>query len=470
MGMRRFMLLAALSALLVSVMPGAASAGKAKAPDAPDYYVDEATLPFEPLPGFESAEQLWGIHNNAGYQIEVPANWNGDLIMWAHGYRGEGARLFFNREEFPAGSGLYQPAEFPPDVRAWMLANGYAWAQSTYSKNGYNVAQGVKDTHALSKFFNGLVGNPEDVFIIGYSMGGHITAVSAEQYANSYAAAMPMCGVVGDYELFDYFLDFNVAAQQIALGTSSFPVADDYLTTTVPQVKAALGPIFPFVLNADGAAFAQLVELRSGGDRPYFDDAFRFWNSTATNPNGNFLFDLGTGNGALPGRPGVAADNVGVEYQTDLDPALSAAEIALNEGIAHVQADRSARSSNGLSNVPKVSGDIRIPTLTLHNTGDLFVPFHNEIVYGNEAAESGTSDLLVQRAILGAIHCDIDGSEIVAGLSALIDWTDGGPKPEGDAVLDPAVVADPTFGCEFTLVPKFAGLTAAGTPSLAFCP
>jgi pimeloyl-ACP methyl ester carboxylesterase len=351
-----------------------------------------------------------------------------------------------------------------------MLENGYAWAQSTYSKNGYNVAQGVKDTHALSKRFNGLVGKPTDVFITGYSMGGHITAVSAEQFSRSYTAAMPMCGVVGDYELFDYFLDFNVAAQQIALGTSSFPVADDYLTATVPEVKAALGPFFPFVLNADGAAFAQLVELRSGGDRPYFDDAFRFWNSTATDPNGNFLFDLGTGNGALPGRPGVAADNIGVEYQTDLDPALSASEIALNEGIARVQADRSARSSNGLSNVPKVSGDIQIPTLTLHNVGDLFVPFHNEVVYGAEAASSGTSDLLVQRAILGAIHCDFAASEVIAGLSDLITWVDGGPRPAGDDVLDTASVADPQFGCQFTLEPKFAGLSATGTPSLAFCP
>ena len=351
-----------------------------------------------------------------------------------------------------------------------MLDNGYAWAQSTYSKNGYNVAQGVKDTHALSKRFNGLVGKPNDVFITGYSMGGHITAVSAEQYSRSYAAAMPMCGVVGDYELFDYFLDVNAAAQQIALGTSQFPVGDDYLTTTVPAIKAELGPFFPFVLDADGQAFAQLVELRSGGDRPGFDDAFRFWNSSVTDPDGNFLFGLGTGNGALPGRPGVGVDNIGVVYQTDLDPALSAAEVALNDGIVRVAADRSARSSNGLSNVPKVVGDISIPTLTMHNLGDLFVPFHNEIVYAAEAEASGTSDLLVQRAILGAVHCDFAASEIISGLSDLISWADGGPRPAGDDVLDPTAVADPLFGCPFTLEPKFAGLSAAGAPTFAGCP
>jgi hypothetical protein len=38
---------------------------------------------------------------------------------------------------------------------------------------------------------------------------------------------------LGDYELFDFFLDFNVAGQQLALGIAQFPVAPDYPVTTV---------------------------------------------------------------------------------------------------------------------------------------------------------------------------------------------------------------------------------------------
>ena len=30
-----------------------------------------------------------GVHQHAGYIIEVPAQWNGDLVMWTHGYRGQ---------------------------------------------------------------------------------------------------------------------------------------------------------------------------------------------------------------------------------------------------------------------------------------------------------------------------------------------------------------------------------------------
>src|SRR5262245_61473905 len=32
-----------------------------------------------------------GIHNGAAYRIEVPADWNGKLVVFAHGYEGEGS-------------------------------------------------------------------------------------------------------------------------------------------------------------------------------------------------------------------------------------------------------------------------------------------------------------------------------------------------------------------------------------------
>jgi hypothetical protein len=32
-----------------------------------------------------------GVHNGASYRIEVPADWNGKLVVFAHGYEGEGS-------------------------------------------------------------------------------------------------------------------------------------------------------------------------------------------------------------------------------------------------------------------------------------------------------------------------------------------------------------------------------------------
>jgi hypothetical protein len=221
----------------------------------PAYFVDENKLPFGALPG---ATAHWGVHTGAGYRAEVPDNWNGDLVVWAHGFRGTGLELTVDNHP----------------LRPLLIAQGYAWAASSYSRNDYDISTGVQDTHALVQVFNGLVGNTGKVYMTGASMGGHITGVSIEQYPNTYDAALPICGALGDYALFDYFLDFNGAAQQLGTGSSAFPVdSAQYIGATVPAMKAGLEAFpggWPFVLNADGENLKSLTELRSGGERPNF--------------------------------------------------------------------------------------------------------------------------------------------------------------------------------------------------------
>ena len=50
----------------------------------PQWFVDESKLPFDALPG---ATAYWGVHKVAGYSIEVQDKWNGDLVIWEHGFR-----------------------------------------------------------------------------------------------------------------------------------------------------------------------------------------------------------------------------------------------------------------------------------------------------------------------------------------------------------------------------------------------
>ena len=189
----------------------------------------------------------------------MPDNWNGELVLYAHGFRGTGLELTVSN----------------PRIRQHLVDNGYAWAASSYSKNGYDVRQGVKDTHALGKFFNGLVGHAQRTYITGHSMGGHITGVAIEQYPQAYAGALPMCGVMGDNELFDYFLDFNLVAQALAGVQAQFPFPADYQTAVVPVVKAALGPAYPFALNQKGEALRAVTQNISGGLRPAFATSIR---------------------------------------------------------------------------------------------------------------------------------------------------------------------------------------------------
>lgn len=434
-------LIASLAVLLLAGPAFAGAAGKK-----PKYFVDESKLPFVALPG---ATAYWGVLSGAGFRAEYPDNWNGRLVVWAHGFRGTGLELTV--DDHP--------------LRALLIPLGFAWAASSYDRNDYDIASGVKDTHALTRHLNELVGEPELVYLTGASMGGHITASSIEQYRNDYDAALPICGVLADHALFDYFLDFNATAQQIGTGSSVFPVDPViYTLFTVPSIKANLEAFpggWPNVLNADGQNFKNLVELRSGGDRPNFDEAWFFWNTFpdfATGP-GNFLFDLGTGDGTLPRAPGIAVDNFETVYQFDGDPALSPEEQALNDGIVRVEADPNTRQETGLSQVPVNTGDIRIPVLTLHNLGDLFVPFLNEVEYAQRVAAQGNSDLLVQRAIRGVGHCDFTAAEFSTAFLDLVAWREAGVKPGGDDVLDPANVADPFFGCQYT-----NGAHLLGTP------
>ncbi len=397
----------------------------------PSYFIDESKLPFDPMPG---ATAYWGVHNNAGYRVEVPDNWNGDLVIWAHGFRGASPELTVDNHP----------------LRALLIAKGYAWAASSYSRNDYDVTTGVQDSHALAQRFHGLVGNPNRAYMTGVSMGGHITAVAIEQYPRAFDGALSVCGIVGDYELFDYYLDFGAAAQQLGTGFSEIPVdPGTYFSVTVPTIKANLEAFlggWPDDLNADGLNLKNLTELRSGGIRPNFDEGWLFWNTI----KGDFLFGLSSSDGTLPRAPGMAPENIDVVYQFDTDPNLSPEEASLNASIVRIEADPQARNPNGLSQVPVISGDISIPVLTLHNLGDLFVPIHNEIVYASRVFDHGKSDLLVQRAIRGANHCDFTAAEFSRAFLDLVNWVETGIKPAGDDFLNPSAVADESFGCAFT--------------------
>lgn len=424
--MKRILSAIAIVGMFTAAVSIAPTAGAAPPPE---YFVDESALPFDALPGFET-ERLWGVHKGAGYRMEVPDNWNGDLVVWAHGFRGTGLELTVDNGP----------------LRSYLVENGYAWAASSYSRNDYDVATGVQDTHAVTKLFNGKVAKPDQVFLVGASMGGHITGVAIEQYPNTYDGAMPVCGVMGDYELFDYFLDVNVTAQALAGVDSGFPVGDDYATQDVPAIKAALELIpgtFPFTLNTDGEAWKSIVEIESGGDRPVFDQGFLFWNGFA----GDFLFGLGEGDGTLVRSPGVAVDNAETIYQVDNDPTLNPVEVDLNNNVNRVEADPQGRAGSGLAQLPIVDGDPRIPVLTMHTLGDLFVPFVMQQAYADRVEANGKSDLLVQRAIRDVGHCAFTAAEWEQGFSDLVSWVDTGVRPAGDDIF---ATADPLYGCAHT--------------------
>jgi len=389
----------------------------------PAYFVDETRLPFDALTGTMTT-RLWGVHGGAGYRIEVPENWNGDLVLYAHGFRPGGLELIVDN----------------PPIRRYLVEHGFAWAASSYATNGYDVTQGVKDTHDLGTLFNGLVANPNRVYFTGTSMGGHITGVAIEQYPNAYVGAMPMCGVMGDNKLFDYFVENHLTAHVLADLDVPFPFPPGYSTTIVPLLKTLFGgATFPVTLTPLGVKYAGVVENLSGGKRPMFDPGFRF-----APTGGNFLLSQGVGS-----QEGTRT-NVDTVYQIDADPALSSEELALNADILRIDLDPQARREQGLAGVPAIAGSFRMPVLSMHTLGDLFVPFSMEQIYARRAAENGVGDRLVTRAIRDARHCGFNTVEMERGFADLVRWVVDGVKPAGDDILTPTTVANANFGCNFT--------------------
>ena len=160
-------------------------------------YTGARFTPLTDAAGRPLSRVLTGIVRGAAYRIEVPLRWNGELVLFSHGYRGTGTTVFVD-----------SPALRAPPRRARLRLG-----RVQLPTNGYDVGQGVRDSHALIALFRGKRARaPGAVYMTGASMGGHVTAVVIERYRGDFAGAMPYCGVLGDKELFDYFLDANVTA------------------------------------------------------------------------------------------------------------------------------------------------------------------------------------------------------------------------------------------------------------------
>ncbi len=387
-----------------------------------------------------STTSRWaGVLNGAGYRIEVPANWNGKLVMYAHGFAGTGAALIVQN----------------PLIRRYFIQNGYAWAASSYSKNYYDVRAGVEDTNALALQFTKIaaangrtLATPSKYFITGVSMGGHITGAAIEDEAAAtainkvkYSGAVPMCGVMGDTELFNQFAAMQVTAQALA-GVPSYP--SDKWSEISTLVTSALWTTFPTTPTATGAKYVSVLQNITGGPRPLFAQGLAFGGSFPS-AYGTFGSD-GTVTGILNKN---VLDTTAYTYTIDGDVAGTT---ALNAAVLKLSPTANANRlrTDGLRWVPKINGEFKIPVVSIHTLGDLFVPFSMQQVYQKRVAAKGNSAFLVQRAIRGASHCDFTVAEASEAFDAMIKWEGGGAKPAGDDVVTPATIAAATYGCTFT--------------------
>ena len=434
------------SATLLSACAGLGPAREeARLHDARTDYVNApANAVFNPLADATTNTDRWsGVLGTAPYRIEVPEKWNGRLVLYAHGYAGDGKTL----------------TVLDPPIRRFLVDNGYAWAASAYSKNHYDVRAGVEDTNALALAFNEIaerngrrLARPIKTFIYGRSMGGHVAAAAVEQETLTsarnkfaYDGALPVCAVLDDDQLWAYFGAYQLAAQQLAgVPAASLPVSNwaqisaHVRTTMFNNTTSFATP------TAQGQLLKSIVKNLTGGSRPIFDEGFA--NDGLQGVVWGTFGDDGTLGGILTAN---VVDTRGVRYNFDAPEGVVAAfNSAIGKSTPVPEANRLRR--DGLRWIPKVNADFGVPVLTMHTLGDMYVPFSMEQSYYHRAQAKGNGSRLVQRAIRSPGHCDFTVAEQSRGFSDLVRWVEQGNKPVGDDVFTPSIVAHPAYGCAFT--------------------
>lgn len=403
-------------------------------------------------PAVMEANRHWGrydgIQGQAAYTVEIPDDWNGGLIMWTRGYGGEGETL--NR--------VVPSAPF----RNVVIGAGYAWAASSYSANYYDVRAAIEDTNKLSlelmdylnRDWSVDYGEVSQRLIAGGSLGGHTAAAAVEKetiltarYPVRYEGAMPLCQA--EQNEFNWLGDYTRVAQELAgYGDTPYEQFPELLPLIINELFVAVDGENAWEPKGEaGEKLYKIAMNLTGGERPIFEQGFRVgtWQYAVLGTGGSD----GTLTGILSKN---IYDNSWRVYRWEDSRRLTWDEWRFNRRIQRERADFLANPirTDGVRWLPLVKGNFDVPVLTMHTLGDFYVPFRHQQLYRKRAELRGSGDLLVQRAIRAPSHCDFSATEIATATIDWLSWVNGGPKPGGDEVLDPEVVADPDYGCQFT--------------------
>ena len=367
------------------------------------------------------------LADGASYEIQCPAGrWNGTLFLYSHGYVTPGSA----NPAADAGD---------PVTASWMLGHGYALAGSSYASTGWAIQQALPDQASTIGVFDRTYRTPSRTVAWGHSLGGIITAGLIQRYPKLFTAALPMCGVlaggVGTWNTaldssfaFQQLVDPSVqvvnitdptanltgaetaaaAAQQTAQGRARLalaaalgdtpgwftplspePAASDVASQEANQYQWDSQIDFPFVF-----AFRAELEARAGGNPS--------WNTGV-----NYFDQLGKS--ADRGEVAALYKQAGLSLSADLNKLNHAARISAKPSAVRY-----------LSQNISFNGQIRIPVLTMHTTGDGLVVPENEQAYRQVVDRAGNGAKLAQIYVHRAGHCAFTPAETITAVQTLI--------------------------------------------------
>jgi len=354
-----------------------------------------------------------GQLDGADYVIEVPEGWRGGLVVFAHGIqRGPGRG---DLRMLPIGSHV--------------LAAGHAWIASGYRAREYQPHLFIDDLAALRELFLKEIGTPRWSIIYGQSMGGHIAVASLELRPGLYQGGLSECGLVDGIGIADYLMAYTAAAELIA-GVPILEAPDTQaFGPLLGEVVRALG--MPGSYTTRGRQFDSVVKYLMGTDRAGNDLPLRSQGLEA-----RYLLNImhRPRNVENEPNPGLrAASTAHVKYR--IDPGLGLTEEELNARVRRIHPVKDARSPTANPVYAERTGRLTAPLLTLHETGDAWVPLSLEQSYRRRTIAAGTDHLLVQRAVRAPSHCGVDGDTRRQAFDDLVAWIERGVRPDGEDLL-----------------------------------
>ena len=410
------------------------------------------------------------LGDGATYLIEVPSNWNGTLFLYSHGY---------------VVPGSMNPAQDVGDqaTHTFMLFSGFALAGSSYASTGWAVQQALHDQIGVLDIFDRMFGVPKRTIAWGHSLGGMITAGLIQRNPDRFDAALPMCGVLsGGVATWNTALDSAFAFKTL-LGSSQLQVVN--ITDPVGNLTLAEGLLAAAQATPQGRARLALVSALGDGPGWFLalspepaptDFASQEMNQFLWDQRVDFFFAFEFRAELEARAHGNPSWNTHVDYRRQLEHSIDEAEVqalyeqagldldadlnSLNE-TARISADPQAREY--LERNIIFNGDIHIPVLTMHTTGDGLVVVQNESAYSQVVNEDGNGEFLRRTFVSRAGHCSFTPAETIAAVQTLLARLETGQWP--DVSASKMNLAATAVGANFNVFPDPTTGKLVFTPS-----
>jgi pimeloyl-ACP methyl ester carboxylesterase len=336
-----------------------------------------------------------GMLNGAAYRIDIPNDWNHNLVVYYHGYAQQPV--------------TFHIAEHLTGHQEPLFERHYAVVESAYSQTGWALPQAYPETEALRQYFVRHFGAPRETYVVGSSMGGALVVVTLELNPKPYIGGLDLCGAVGPTsESFDRRFAMRAAFDYYFPGLMpplvSVPANFESNRAERERIAAAAKE------NPQGAAaMRSLMGLHSDAEVAS-DIAY-------------FTYVIGDMQRRAGGNP---FDNRNTIY-SGTNSASSFGDYELNDKVRRYDAQPAARGYLLRHYTP--TGRLGRPMLALHTVYDPVVPVSQLALYSREVEAAGFSRNLVQQYVHREGHCTLQQDEVGQAFDELVAWTHAGPRP-----------------------------------------